>query len=427
MGAAESNPQGNSQNSFGNMNIILDKSVDKEGRIYYSTGEILRGSIKLSIFKDVEHSGLYMQLKGEESTYFYDSTTKEGSEGTSFSKKVEIINRGEELKIEGGRLCRGKHNYPFEVEIPGELPSSFMHKQRNQEASIIYTMGGYLGNRKEGKWCLVFRTPIYICKNEGRLVESGVGEDHSAESGVKCCVCCFYGRCRMFSSVEEERVRSKEMVRLRCNIDNREGRGHILGIRVEMRQQLLIVLNDGHTRSHDLLVNSHTNRLIVPPGHAQVEDSHIHIAFPKQHAGELTTCTQLINCLYYIIITPIYDFLHCCCLMQPHIKLDIRLISPASSTTSYTPKTHIPEHIPQYPTFQFISPTPTDLTPLSIPTQHIPLLENGYPPLKPTSPPTSSKFNKGLKQFKHDINRKKVTGAMTVFGKVQNTYDSSFV
>ena len=133
---------------------------------YYYPGEQILGSILIEFFNSINCSKILIISKGKqyvkinrknishEEEDFGDSMDEEDSEeNEDDNKKAEyksiwenideiktIFKYEKKLKINNNYISKGKYNFPFEIDIPENIPGSFLYIDNNIYIEIIYTI-----------------------------------------------------------------------------------------------------------------------------------------------------------------------------------------------------------------------------------------------------------------------------------------------
>lgn len=113
-------------------------------------GEHVRGHVFLDVSKEIQGSEMTLSLHGEEQTEVVYSTNTNGKNHRTTARDSHTIVRinipvdHNSLFQNGKRISRGQYRLPFDVELPGSLPSSMMHHSGGDSCAIVYKMKAIL-------------------------------------------------------------------------------------------------------------------------------------------------------------------------------------------------------------------------------------------------------------------------------------------
>ena len=84
------------------------------------------------------------QIKNRKSKRDEDSSSESQKDTTSIAKEIDEINKIFKYKkiidiSDNNYIVQGKYSFPFEVELPENIPSSFLFMEKNTYIEIIYT------------------------------------------------------------------------------------------------------------------------------------------------------------------------------------------------------------------------------------------------------------------------------------------------
>lgn len=107
--------------------VVMDK-------LYYFAGDKISGHVIITSKKDLKQNGITVLFRGQERVSFSEGSDEHRKDYFETRSHVEHVI---EL-VEKGKLPSGEHNFPFEFDIPGKVPSSYSGSSGN----IIYVVIG---------------------------------------------------------------------------------------------------------------------------------------------------------------------------------------------------------------------------------------------------------------------------------------------
>ena len=119
--------------SFEHLSITLEHDIDEQYQ--YQPGEIVRGHVHLTTGRPAFVKSIYITIIGEGSVGWEDETTNQAftAEETYVNVSKVIVDTKDKKPLS---LNKGKHEFPFEYQLPENLPSSYIGKF----GSITYLM-----------------------------------------------------------------------------------------------------------------------------------------------------------------------------------------------------------------------------------------------------------------------------------------------
>ena len=131
---------------------------------FYYPGEQILGSILIEFFESINCNQISIISKGKQyikinrknisceidDSYDDDSFEEGGDDNDTRNKKEKNLENIEEsktiykyqknLKIDNNNISKGKYTFPFEIDIPDNIPASFLYIDNNIYIEIIYTI-----------------------------------------------------------------------------------------------------------------------------------------------------------------------------------------------------------------------------------------------------------------------------------------------
>ena len=129
---------------------------------FYYPGEQILGSILIEFFNSINCNQITIISKGKQyikinrknisreindSEDSFDEESDENSENKNDNTNIENIDKTKtifkykkKLNISNGYISKGKYTFPFEIDIPDNIPSSFLYLDNNIYIEIIYTL-----------------------------------------------------------------------------------------------------------------------------------------------------------------------------------------------------------------------------------------------------------------------------------------------
>ena len=129
---------------------------------FYYPGEQILGSILIEFFNSINSNQITIISKGKQyikinrknisreindSEDSFDEESDENNENKNDNTNIENIDKTKtifkykkKLNISNGYISKGKYTFPFEIDIPDNIPSSFLYLDNNIYIEIIYTL-----------------------------------------------------------------------------------------------------------------------------------------------------------------------------------------------------------------------------------------------------------------------------------------------
>jgi len=110
--------------------------------VHYFAGDKISGHVIITSKKDLKQNGITVLFRGQERVSFTEGSDEDEENYYETRSHVEQV-----IELVGkGKLPSGEHKFPFEFDIPGNVPSSY----RGSSGNIIYVVIGKI----ERSWTL---------------------------------------------------------------------------------------------------------------------------------------------------------------------------------------------------------------------------------------------------------------------------------
>lgn len=122
------------------LDVTLEHDIDEQYQ--YQPGEILRGHVTVTTSRQTFITRIYISITGQGVVAWEDN------QYGSFSANEEYINAIHSVEDRRSKdplvLVKGEHKFPFEYQLPGNLPSSFIGKF----GSVTYVLKAIVNGEK---------------------------------------------------------------------------------------------------------------------------------------------------------------------------------------------------------------------------------------------------------------------------------------
>lgn len=122
-----------------NDSLFLFIHTDK---VHYSPGDVIHGSVFMNLLESVPTDAVILCINGIEEVHFTLMANTENKEH-NYSRKIFEIKQNL-YKSLNGSLPRGELNFPFEIVLPLDLPSSSHFSDENANGGIKYEISIHL-------------------------------------------------------------------------------------------------------------------------------------------------------------------------------------------------------------------------------------------------------------------------------------------
>ena len=246
---------GDSRSKFEHGNIVLQ--TDKP---YYAPGEIVTGKIYLYLQQAYPGNMLELEIYGKEkvewvvkknknrNNYDYDYDYRDeydilGDRYRRIKDKTSILAYTYPIyQFIGGTAIAGQYTFPFQVQLPMNVPSSCNYTNYDASQSL-----GKVKYSLEARLTPINPDTIQPMKFKQTLIvrqlPPPIPKSSSAEYSDEvnsCCCCCSSGTVRMRSQWDKTAYTPQETVRIMAEIDNSNVSKEITKIKIQLRQHILL-------------------------------------------------------------------------------------------------------------------------------------------------------------------------------------------
>ncbi|KAG7376741.1 hypothetical protein PHYPSEUDO_012799 [Phytophthora pseudosyringae] len=291
----------------------LAKAFGKKGKIgltvakpVYVAGELVVGTIYVDVYEPIECDALELRVSGKEKvelTHIRPGFNDGGS--TEHRHRVHREKRFFKQKLvmfatQGQSYTPGCYTYPFEFQLPAELPGAFKISGYSDgdiadlSAKITYKfkatldVGGFFASDLKAACDLVVHE---------RHSKALVGSEDSITQDVKFLCCFSRGSCDLAVAMDKSVYCPGETARIQCNINNRSSVG-ITAMRCKLYQDVTVEIG-GEYRTFTKLMCENVFPGVAPSSTlAQLQP----LALVPDHSGFLQPSAkgELIVCAYHI-------------------------------------------------------------------------------------------------------------------------------
>lgn len=225
--------------------IYIDSS-----KPYYYPGEEFLASILLDVLENVKCNKMIIIAKGKQivkatQKKFKEETEenmeedsededdiKNNDEVTEINESKNIFKYKKVIKIsKNDYLKKGKYTFPFEVQLPENIPGSFLFLESKAYAEIIYSIQVKLNNIN-----LKERIPIVIRQKVDTFNYPGESEYTKKLAGC----CCETGETKIKLNTLEKFTINGNDIKLNVNINNKKSGASGSPINIEIYQKLVL-------------------------------------------------------------------------------------------------------------------------------------------------------------------------------------------
>jgi hypothetical protein len=250
--------------SVSQIKIYIDLS-----KSYYYPGETLSGSVYLDVLEEVNCNKMLLVAKGKQiikasqnlSIDSGNSTSEEeensenvskdnskdiksifssDNEGKNKSKNNDLsVNNSKDIfkykKVihisENDYLSQGKYTFPFDLELPDDLPGSFLFLENNIWIEFIYIIKVKLNNMTE-KLCI----PFIVRQNQNKF---NYPKSCEYKKNIDGC-CCEVIEAKIKMNVNEECILNENEIKININLNNSKCKLKGSPLLIEIYQDLVL-------------------------------------------------------------------------------------------------------------------------------------------------------------------------------------------
>ncbi|GMF43739.1 unnamed protein product [Phytophthora fragariaefolia] len=274
----------------------------------YIAGELVVGIIYVDILQSIECDALVLKVSGKEKvefthvhTEFQDGQSEQHRDRVDhnkafFKQKIVIF------ATEGRTYTPGRYSYPFEFQLPADLPGAFkisgysQGEVENLTAKIKYKFKATLD--VDGFFASDLKADCELVVHERNFKELVASEDSTSQD-VKFLCCFSRGTCQLAVAVDKSVYFPGETARIQCNINN-GSTVEITAMRCMLYQDITVKLSKGGSYRTFTQVVCESDFPGVQPG--STFDQPQPLTLIPAHSGSLQPSTkgELIACSYRI-------------------------------------------------------------------------------------------------------------------------------
>ncbi|KAG1704666.1 hypothetical protein DVH05_005595 [Phytophthora capsici] len=274
----------------------------------YVAGDLVVGTIYVDIHETITCDALVLKVSGKEKVEFTHvrHETRDG-ETTVHRDQVQLGNEFFKQKIvifatTGRNYTPGRYSYPFEYQLPAQLPGVFKITGYSQgdidklSAKIKYKFKATLD--VDGFFASDLKADCDLVVHERNLKELVASEDSTTQD-VKFLCCFSRGTCQLAVAMDKSVYLPGETAQIHCNITN-GSTVEITAMRCKLYQDITVKLaKEGSYRTFTKLM-CESAFPGVPPGASLSQPQPLSLI--STHSGALQPSTKgdLIACSYRI-------------------------------------------------------------------------------------------------------------------------------
>lgn len=324
---------------FGSRNLI---HVHTEKQQYYS-GEVVQGTISLSIVEATHIDAVYVKIKGFQESAFEEtesvSSTRVDSNGEkrNESKLVTVLRQQKSVFFRRkycihaykATLHNGNFLFPFQFQLEHGLPGTFTISSQSSgfnsfpKGIVRYSVKAEVAVPGMFKPNIKSTQDILICEPLDRALMSS---DTYKEAKVTFLCCIPKGHVSVAANIDKNAYAPGEVVNVRLIVDNTQSHVALDGLSLKLQQSLKLSAQN-HTYQRDETVARGRSQA-VPVG--ERTDRIIQLVIPQQ--TEPSTRASLVRCDYTLKIDMIVPWSPNVTLKQP-----VQIYAPVQQTYVMAP------------------------------------------------------------------------------------------
>ncbi|OWZ15354.1 hypothetical protein PHMEG_00011019 [Phytophthora megakarya] len=279
--------------------------VDKPS---YIAGELVVGTIYVDIHEPIECDALVLKVTGKEKVEF-THVQHEYNDGNCTENRDQVHRDKEFFKqkivifaTQGQNYSPGHYMYPFEYQLPAELPGAFkisgysQGEVDNLSAKIKYKfkatldVGGYFASDLKADCDLIVHE---------RNFKALVASEDSITKDIRFLCCFSRGKCELAVAMDKSVYFPGETARIQCNINNRSS-VEIRTMHCKLYQDITVQVG-GYNRTFTKVMceNAFPG---VPPGSTLAQPQPLTLVPDRSGFLQPSTKGELIACAYHIDI-----------------------------------------------------------------------------------------------------------------------------
>lgn len=301
----------------------------------YQSGDTIKGTIHLLMKQAVAASGILLFLKGTEKTEWakHSGTGRRRRTITYRGKNRTLRQRFEVYKFPGGQAQVGQFSFPFAVESPRDMKSSFEYDPPYIpiiEAGRTLAVIGYKLVAKLDSSSPVDKgkAKLHITKPMTEEV-SPYSDEMVAAISTWCCRP--KGVVRMRASSDKTAYLPGETATATIEVNNEGSQLNVTGYSLSLHRTIRIRSNRGNTETYSSTLNSVSIDALVPAGTNPSDSAkQLQVVIPSdQNVENATTASgQLIECVYTLKAEVDMSGWLMCCGQTPRVEKVITIYPP---------------------------------------------------------------------------------------------------
>ncbi|KAJ0396771.1 hypothetical protein ATCC90586_008011 [Pythium insidiosum] len=313
-------------------------TVDKPS---YIAGELVVGTIYLSVFEPIECDALVVKATGKEKVKWTHITNRTDADGTvrtveeEHDKEKEFFKQKIVVASVPTVYSPGNYMYRFEYQLPADLPGVFtMHKfsegtMKNMDADIKYKLkatldvGGFFAKDLKAKCLLVVHE---------RLTQ-GITPSEDATTQQVNFLCCFNkGTCTLAVAMDKNVYLPGEVAQISCRIQN-SSTVDIQAMRCKLLQDVTMIADHGVRHRFTRKISEQTFPG-VSAGQSVDQPQPLPLVANTGYESHINPSThgRLVECTYRVDIE--CDIPWC---PDVHLRMPVTIIAPMIVNMSWVP------------------------------------------------------------------------------------------
>ena len=324
---------------------------------HYTTGDKVTGLVYLHLTRRIRTDVMWLKFSCEEQVQW------QGPLGRMSSIKVNSLLRQKYPlgKWPEREVPPGSYAFPFEVQLPNDLPGSFRIEKPDLGAAIVYGLGAEIRGKKtviSHAIALVvhqsFAVPQDLTSNEETFNTSLSWWRHK-------------GNTRLRISLIKDSFSTEESIQAVVSVDNSQGKVAVNGVKGTVLQTIRLRTSreqGGKSHKSSSQVTVFQSQLSVQPGQV-IHDAPLIIDLPAGKKLPSSTLGRCIECKYSLVAELVLEGSGRCHGDETQVKVPVSLLAPG-------------------PARQELPPAPADWNPQLMPPSQFPISsEFDYQPSAP--------------------------------------------
>ena len=272
------------------------------------SGSELTGIIHFHLLSDIVSDSLSVKISGKEHCSWDETSETTDSEGKSSRTTTTYTGKSTVIKqilpvfvFERGEIKAGDYSFPFNINTPRDLPSTFQYGVRNYvKYRINAILNGTTAKIKSSK------TEIGIINSQISMEIRSLQGEITAKIATWCCM--RKGKVKVTGWIEKNAYFPGEIVHVQAGIDNSRSMLRVNRVKVRVFREILLRSKEGRTKMAKETVNEGYITRSVPIGALISSDTPLHFSLPllslKKSSIDQTPTHHgtHINCVYLLEI-----------------------------------------------------------------------------------------------------------------------------